>query len=177
MKTSSTTETSATKILVILINKGRQSITELITLHKLFTSKPQVPKFVPRINPKLENEIKSLASEEELDVHSDTKSEITPNKLKRTINDWEAFYWTNEFDEIIAGTHSEIYNDCNPFTKVQSWSNSHDCSNYKQKYKILSSFMEIKADKIRKVICFNLYLFDTYNQDIFCLSLIFNRYY
>ena len=87
MKTSSTTETSATKILVILINKGRQSITELITLHKLFTSKPQVPKFVPRINPKLENEIKSLASEEELDVHSDTKSEITPNKLKRTIND------------------------------------------------------------------------------------------
>lgn len=78
--TSLTMETSAMRIFEILQNKDRQSITELITLHKLFTSKPQVPKFVPRINPKLENEIRSLVTEEDLDVLSDTKSDIIPSK-------------------------------------------------------------------------------------------------
>ena len=132
-------------------NKERQSISELITLHKLFTSKPQVPKFVNRITPKIENEIISLSSNKDEESGSDTESEESPERKPKVENECDVFYWWDEFDEILNGTHSEVFYNWIPFTEVKRCKSCINKLNYQESFDILSTFMSIKADWIRNV--------------------------
>ena len=76
------------KISEIHRNKGRQSISELVTLHKLFPSKTQVPKFVNRIAPKVEHEILSVSySSEDSEEDSDSTPNPTQTKSTKIVNE------------------------------------------------------------------------------------------
>ena len=132
------------------MKKGKQSITELISMHKLCTSKSQVPKSLVKVNPKSEKYHHQSSFEEE-DEESESNSIEIIERRRKPINDWDAFYWLDEFDDIIDGTNSEVFYEWSPFTQVERWSNENGKYNWQIKYQILSSFMDEKANKIRSL--------------------------
>lgn len=68
----------------------RRSITELISLHKLYTSKPQTQKLISQVNQQQDDDSSSSSSFEDLEQNDDTERRV---EKRETINDWDMFYW------------------------------------------------------------------------------------